>query len=136
MRAYVDSSAYLAVLVNEPQAPEVMRRMGDLQPVSSVLLVLETSRTLVRLARERRISAEQLLQATDRLHEDLGRMLFRDVTLDLCLDPAMPAVTTPRSLDLVHLRTAMWFHRQQPLAAYVTLDEVQQRAARELGLPA
>lgn len=136
MRAYVDSSAYLAVLVNEPQAPEVMRRLGDLQPVSSVLMVLETHRTLVRLARERRISAEQLLQAKDRLHEDQGRMLFRDVTLDLCLDPAMPAVTTPRSLDLVHLRTAMWFHRQQPLAAYVTLDDVQQRAARELGLPA
>jgi hypothetical protein len=47
----------------------------------------------------------------------------------------MPVVTTPRSLDLAHLRTALWFHRREPLTRFVTLDETQADAARELGLP-
>ena len=45
------------------------------------------------------------------------------------------AVSTPRSLDLAHLRTAMWFHAREPLRRFVTLDEAQADAARELGLP-
>ena len=35
----------------------------------------------------------------------------------------MPVVTTPRSLDLAHLRTALWFHEREPLTRVVTLDE-------------
>lgn len=48
----------------------------------------------------------------------------------------MPAVTTPRSLELAHLRTALWFHRREPLDCFVTRDEAQHQAAKELGLPA
>jgi hypothetical protein len=47
----------------------------------------------------------------------------------------MPLVSTPRSLDLVHLRTALWFHRERPLSRFVSLDTAQNQAARELGLP-
>jgi hypothetical protein len=47
----------------------------------------------------------------------------------------MPAVSTPRSLDLAHLRTALWFHQQERLMRFVSLDEWQTIAARELGLP-
>jgi hypothetical protein len=48
----------------------------------------------------------------------------------------MPAVSTPRSLDLAHLRTALWFHDRQKLTRFVSLDERQSLAAQELGLPA
>jgi len=48
----------------------------------------------------------------------------------------MPAVITPRSLDMAHLRTALWFHAQVPLTKFVTLDTAQAQAGRELGLPA
>jgi len=48
----------------------------------------------------------------------------------------MPIVSTPRSLDLVHLRTALWFHQRQALTRFVSLDTPQTQAARELGLPA
>ena len=61
--------------------------------------------------------------------------VYVDTTLDLCCDPTVPAVATPRSLDLAHLRTALWFHRQEPLHACLTLDASQAQAARELGLP-
>jgi hypothetical protein len=47
----------------------------------------------------------------------------------------MSIVTTPRSLDLAHLRTALWFHEREPLTRVVTLEETLATAAREAGLP-
>jgi hypothetical protein len=47
----------------------------------------------------------------------------------------VPAVATPRSLDLAHLRTALWFHATEPIDRFVTMDASQAEAARELGLP-
>jgi len=57
------------------------------------------------------------------------------LALDLCRWRVMPIVSTPRSLDLAHLRTALWFHQRQPLTRFVSLDMPQNQAARELGLP-
>lgn len=104
--------------------------------LSSVLLILETERTLVRLAREQRITGDSLRSARERFASDRERMELRDVDLDLCLDPTWPALSMPRSLDLIHLRTALWFHRQAPLGRFMTLDEAQRGFAIELGLPA
>jgi hypothetical protein len=61
--------------------------------------------------------------------------VLRDLTLDLCASNVLPAVSTPRSLDLAHLRTALWFHAAEPIDRFVTLDASQAQAARELGLP-
>lgn len=47
----------------------------------------------------------------------------------------MPVVSTPRSPDLAHLRTALWFHGREALTRFVTLDGPQRQSARELGLP-
>ena len=47
----------------------------------------------------------------------------------------LPAVTTPRSLDLAHLRSALWFHAAEQKDRFVTMDGSQEQAARELGLP-
>jgi hypothetical protein len=55
--------------------------------------------------------------------------------LDLCLSNVLPAIATPRSLDLAHLRTAMWFHAVERLDRFITLDASQAQNARELGLP-
>jgi hypothetical protein len=67
--------------------------------------------------------------------QDRSLFLLRDLTLDLCESAILPAVATPRSLDLAHLRTALWFHTAEPIQRFVTLDESQQEAAKELGLP-
>jgi hypothetical protein len=61
--------------------------------------------------------------------------VLRDLTLDLCTSNVLPAVATPRSLDLAHLRTALWFHADERIDRFVTMDESQGEAARELGLP-
>jgi hypothetical protein len=71
----------------------------------------------------------------DRLGEDTKFFVLRDLTLDLCQAIMMPAVATPRSLDLAHLRTALWFHAVEPIDRFLTMDESQAEAAKELGLP-
>jgi hypothetical protein len=48
---------------------------------------------------------------------------------------AMPAVSTPRSLDLAHLSTAIWFHQEMSLSRFISLDEAQSLSAAELGSP-
>ncbi len=134
-RVYVDTSAYLCLLLGETGATVVAREIENASLHSSVLLVLESRRNLVRLARDGQLAAGKLSDLLDRLQRDLEAFALRDLTLDLCTDHSLPAVGTPRSLDLAHLRTALWFHRLEPLNRFVTRDEGQREAARELGLP-
>lgn len=134
-RHYLDTSAYLAVLLGESGSEAIQREISGSQLLASVLLVLEARRTLVKLAREGSISASALTAALGRIEEDLDSLVLRDLTLDLCATKPVPLVTTPRSLDLAHLRTAMWFHDREPITGFVSLDRSQNTAARELGLP-
>lgn len=135
-RYYVDTSAYLCVLLGEAGWEAIARDLERGHLLSSSLLALEAERTLVQLARAGRLSPEDLQNAVDRLASDLTQFLLRDLTLDLCRSRVMPIVSTPRSLDLAHLRTALWFHQREPLTRFVTLDAAQAQAARELSLPA
>lgn len=133
-RYYVDTSAYLCILLGESGSAALARELRGGALLSSVLLVLETRRNLVRIARQGKLSAAQLQGALDRAGDDFRQFSLRDLTLDLCTGVAMPALSTPRSLDLAHLRTALWFHEEAALTRFVTLDEAQAIAARELGL--
>lgn len=134
-RLYLDTSAYLCVLLNQDGAGPLSEETSGAELLSSVLLVLEARRTLVRLAREGTLDPADYHRCMTRVEEDVDLLVLRDLTLDLCAAAPLPAVTTPRSLDLGHLRTALWFHAAEPLARFVTTDTTQARAARELGLP-
>ena len=134
-RYYVDTSAYLALLLGEDGSRELTRELAGSQLLASSLLVLEAGRNLIRLSRQGLLSPRDLQACMDRLDQDVESFLLRDLTLDLCRDQAMPVVSTPRTLDLIHLRTALWFHAQEPLTRFVSLDAGQNQAARELRLP-
>ena len=54
---------------------------------------------------------------------------------DLCASNLLPAIATARSLDLAHLRAALWFQATLPIDRFVTMNEPQRAAAKELGLP-
>ncbi len=123
------------MLLSEDGAERLSAETAGAELVSSVLLVLETRRNLVRLAREGVLTPSQYKSCVDRVEEDQALFILRDLTLNLCESPLMPAIATPRSLDLGHLRTALWFHRDTPLTRFATLDTAQQQAAKELGLP-
>ena len=134
-RYYIDTSAYLCVLLGETGWERITRALDGGQLLSSALLALEAERTLVQLSRAGRLSPEDVQNAVERLGRDLSQFVLRDLTLDLCHSRVMPIISTPRSLDLAHLRTALWFHEREPLRRFVSLDAGQTQAARELGLP-
>lgn len=134
-RLYLDTSAYLCVLLGEEGFEKLSAESEGADLLSSVLLVLEARRNLIRLAREGTLKAEHYKACMDRVEEDTALFELRDLTLDLCSSNLLPAVATPRSLDLAHLRTALWFHTAGGLDRFVTLDAVQRAAAKELGLP-
>jgi predicted nucleic acid-binding protein len=108
-RLYIDTSAYLCVLLGESGHKLLLKEMAGAELLSSVLLVLEATRNLVRLSRDRLLSPAELHACLAQLERD------RDL--------------------LAHLRTALWFHERAPLARFLTLDETQAAAAREAGLP-
>jgi uncharacterized protein with PIN domain len=134
-RFYIDTSAYLCILLGEAGHESLRRQLAGAELLSSVLLVLEAERNLARLSREGLLTAAEFHKCVSTLEDDLQQFMIRDLTLDLCASRAMPVVSTPRSLDLAHLRTALWFHEQERLTRFVSLDEIQNVSARELGLP-
>ena len=134
-RVYLDSSAYLCILLGENGWERLSDATAGAERLSSVLLLLESRRNLTRLAREGTLNPAQFQSCVERLDSDADSFLLRDLTVELCAANVFPAVGTPRSLDLAHLRTALWFHAATPLDRFVTLDGSQQQAARELGLP-
>jgi len=134
-RLYLDTSAYLCVLLGEEAAEKISAETSGAELLSSVLLVLEARRTLIRLVREGSLKPKDFKGCLERLLQDQRRFELRDLTIDLCESSAFPAVSTPRSLDLAHLRTALWFHAEGAIDRFVTLDDAQAGAARELGLP-
>lgn len=134
-RVYIDTSAYLCILLAEDGAERLSAETADAELLSSVLLVLETKRNLVRLARDGALTPSQYKTCLDRMEDDRQLFVLRDLTLDLCDSNVLPAITTPRSLDLAHLRTALWFHADARIARFVTMDGSQEQAAKELGLP-
>jgi len=134
-RLYLDTSAYLCILLGDVGAVRLAKETTGAELLSSVLLVLEARRNLIRLAREGTLTAAQYTTCMDRVEQDVDLFVLRDLTLELCLSNLVPAVATPRSLDLAHLRTALWFHAAERIDRFVTLDGSQAQAARELGLP-
>ena len=134
-RLYLDTSAYLCILLAEEGAERLSTETVGAELLSSVLLVLEARRNLIRLARDGALDANQYETCLHRVGSDTDHFVLRDLTLDLCASNLVPAVVTPRSLDLAHLRTALSFHQAEPIDRFVTLDASQRQAARELGLP-
>lgn len=133
---YVDTSAYLCVLLAEDGWERLSDETAGAELLSSVLLVLEARRNLIRLAREGTLKPEHYKACMNRVEVDMRLFVLRDLTLELCESNTLPALATPRSLDLAHLRTAVWFHAAERIERFVTLDGSQQQAAKELGLPA
>lgn len=134
-RLYLDTSAYLCILLAEEGWEDLSKETEGAELLSSVILILEAIRNLIRLAREGALKPEQYKTCIERVEQDTSLFALRDLTLDLCQSNLVPAVTTPRSLDLAHLRSALWFHAAERIDRFVTMDDSQKQAAKELGLP-
>ena len=134
-RLYLDTSAYLCLLLAQGGSEDLERETDGAELLSSVLLILEARRNLIRLARAGTLKPDSYKTCIERVDRDARLLVLRDLTLDLCQSNLVPAVTTPHSLDLAHVRSALWFHASERIDRFVTLDHSQKEAARELGLP-
>jgi predicted nucleic acid-binding protein len=123
---YIDTSAFVKLVVAESHSDELMRWVRAHKPtlIASDLMAVEALRT----ARRHSVAA---LAAT---RERLSAITFVRVSRSICdraaeLDPAIT-----RSLDSVHLATALEFSHE--LVGVITYDTRMADAANTLGLTA
>lgn len=136
MIAYAESSAVLAWLLGEPQEAAVRRLLAEAQSVvASTLTRLECARAIARgvitqrLGHANELAALQLLDAASRSWvtlEMIGRVLDRA----RARFPHEPV----RTLDALHLSTALLFHEAHGALTMVSLDERLRENATSMGL--
>ncbi|MBL7684862.1 MAG: hypothetical protein JNK65_02375 [Deltaproteobacteria bacterium] len=134
-RIYLHTSCYLSVLLGETGSAAILKELHKKIFCSSTLLLIEAERNLVRLSREQILSISDYQLAMNQLREDQQKFLLRDFTLDLALTGVFPPARLPRSCDLAHLRTALWFQKNGGIASFITCDIKQKQAAEDFGLP-
>ncbi len=108
-RYYLDSSVYLGILLGEAPARFAIKVINQKILCSSTLLLIESERNLVRMSREKILTAENFSRSIEQIKKDRELFLLKEVTIDLCLTGEFPPVRIPRSNDLTHLSTALWF---------------------------
>jgi hypothetical protein len=123
---YLDSAAVVKLVHAEPESAALrgwLDERAETPWISSVLTEIETFRALARYAPEAVSRLPAVLDQIDLFDLDQGiRMVARTVT-----------PTTVRSLDAIHLGTAMRF--RSSLTSFVTYDKRLLDAAQAAGLP-
>jgi predicted nucleic acid-binding protein len=134
---YLETSALLAWLLGEPEA-EVVRQTVDATPVvlTSRLTLVEAARGLLRAEHERRISAAGRHALTGILAAAVATW-FRLALADTICERAERAfpVEPVRTLDALHLASALIALELYPDLVVLTFDERVMANARGLGLP-
>ncbi len=120
---YADTSALARLILDEPEARSVARFIHDVD-------VLITSRlTHVELVRA---AARHPHQSDKSLATIIERLVFRELTPDLASAAARLQPPEVRSLDAIHLATALELVPE--LDAFLTYDKRLATAARRHGL--
>lgn len=132
MKAYVDTSALLRVVLREPGALSDLRSYDGL--VSSELIAVESARTIDRLRLQGSLTTAEAavrLRAVGDWLEAMDLVLLRPSVLSRASEPMpMPLGT----LDAVHLATALiWRDRMGALPTMATHDAALGLAARTFG---
>ncbi len=120
---YLDTSAVGRVLLGEPDAPAVLRELGEFdQHVASRLLRVELRRVALR---------EGLLDAAERLLAGVALIPLDEAVLTIA-ETVPPA--TVATLDAIHLATALRLSSAGVLDTVMTYDARLAAAARHHGL--
>jgi len=130
--AYVDTSALLRLVLQEPGALDDLRSYDAL--VSSELVAVESARTIDRLRLQGSLTVEEaatrLRAITDWL-EAIDLVLLRPLVLSRA---SQPLPTPLGTLDAIHLATALiWRERMGELPTIATHDSALGLAARSFG---
>lgn len=136
MNVYAESSAVLRWLLGEPDPEGVvplLRRAGLV--FTSELTLLECRRALARIRSQGTWSSQEVdmaLQELDGASSHWTRFEIHGSVLDRAGSPF--PLEPVRSLDAVHLATALQVHRLVPDLTVLTLDHRVRDNAEQLGL--
>ena len=133
---YMESSAVLAWLLDEPTAPKVIASIVAAEGlVASVLTVVECDRALLRAATTGRVPEGEAARRRGRL-EAAARRWSIVAVLQEHVERARRAFPLEplRTLDALHLATALHFRRELSELSVLTLDERMRVNAKALGL--
>ena len=122
---YLETSAVLRWLLGESDALEIAALIQETaEPVCSNLTILETQRALVRAERERPSRRRQLGLLRRELAEASVDWNVLEITPEVCVRAGEPFPVEPvRTLDAIHLATALHFARAFPGLFVLTFDE-------------
>lgn len=123
---YLETSALVKLVVAEPETAAMQRFLAPLEPADLVTSAL-TRTELLRATRRRDHDGEQ------KARDVLGRLAEITLTQGLLDTAGILGPPTLRSLDAVHLATAM--ELEDELSAVVAYDDRLLDCARRAGLP-
>jgi predicted nucleic acid-binding protein len=133
---YLETSALLAWLFDEPNAAHIMDAVNraDLV-VTSDLLRIETIRAIKRARHEKLITSEQL-EALIQTFQDYLKSCFRMSMDESVIDGATEdfPIEPVRSLDAIHLSTALEYKKLYPELRMLTTDTRLKRNTASLDL--
>jgi len=134
---YLETSALLSWLLGEPEG-DVVRHVLDGAPVvlTSRLTLVEAARGLLRAERDLRISAAERHVLTGMLAAAAAGWFRLGVADAMCERAERPFPVEPvRTLDALHLASALMALEVYPELAVLTFDARVMTNARSLGLP-
>ncbi|HXT16059.1 MAG TPA: type II toxin-antitoxin system VapC family toxin [Gemmatimonadaceae bacterium] len=133
---YAESSAVLTWLLGEPGQDAVIRVLESAEStVTSAITVVECARALVRARHTRRITAADETAALRLLDDTSQAWNILDVTDDVIAAACRRFPHEPvRSLDALHLASAMTLRDALGALQVVSLDDRVRRNAAALGM--
>ena len=122
---YVESSAVLSWIFNEPGSDSLIKIMNKADIcVSSVLTMLETERALLRAESAVLINSGDRLRLRGLFFEASSGWAFLEIYEEIRTRAARSFPVEPiRSLDAIHLSTALEFLQIYPDLRILTLDK-------------
>lgn len=132
MKAYVDSSVLLRIVLREPKPLASWRRIED--AFTSELTRVECLRTIDRLRLAGKLEDVEVALRRELVEEHIEAMNIVAVDRRVLRRAAEPMPTSVRTLDAMHLASALGLRRNLPTLAFATHDDELAVAARALGL--
>jgi predicted nucleic acid-binding protein len=129
--AYVDSSVILRFVLGQPGSLPEWDRIDE--AVTSRLTSVECLRALDRGMAIGRISPKEVANRRELALRILGAVDQIDVSMAVLARASDPFPTPLRTLDALHLATALHYRASRADILFATHDEEQGRAARATG---
>lgn len=133
---YVESSAVLAWLFGESRSSEAIARINEADTVAtSVLTLLETERAMIRAEKQNLLSAGECQKLRGIFARVARSWILMEVSEDVRTGAERVFPVEPvRTLDALHLSTALLFMQAFPDLQMLTFDQRIGENAQTLGI--